>query len=314
MSYKTGATANRELLDRLMGTNRNAPLGSARSRRENWKHEKMCVSFLCGWCPFEAFKGTKFDFGACNKTHLAVARVEFDAANWKSAREYWLEYKDVLQRVQNELDFRTRRAHERLLAQHAFDRKHETLNKKFNKNDISSPAIDKVRSRINEIKSEAEILADSGKVSESQKLLTKLRVLVQVESDLVMEESKKLPHTGLFNGFAVCDVCGGLQDQTPDKLQMHNYGKIHRGFLIFHEELKKCKKKFIENKDDGKLGSRSRSVIRDRSRSRQGSRSRSQRRRPRRRQRRSRSRSYSSSGSSGSSSRSRTSRSRSNSQ
>jgi RNA-binding protein Luc7-like 2 len=66
--------AQRELLDSLMGLNRNM---DSKNQNLNYKDEKVCKFFLTGMCPHELFVNTKMDEGPCSKVHSEAIKTVF---------------------------------------------------------------------------------------------------------------------------------------------------------------------------------------------------------------------------------------------
>ena len=56
----------RALLDQLMGGERDVRLEERTGRTKQFSDADVCKFALCGICPYEIFKGTKSDLGACS--------------------------------------------------------------------------------------------------------------------------------------------------------------------------------------------------------------------------------------------------------
>lgn len=56
----------RALLDQLMGGERDVRLDERTGRTKQFSDADVCKFALCGICPYQIFKGTKSDLGACS--------------------------------------------------------------------------------------------------------------------------------------------------------------------------------------------------------------------------------------------------------
>jgi hypothetical protein len=65
--------AQRQILDELMGRDRNLPLPMRQQKKLTWDDPGVCKYNICGLCPSRLFKNTKSDLGA--KGDLASSNV-----------------------------------------------------------------------------------------------------------------------------------------------------------------------------------------------------------------------------------------------
>lgn len=68
--------AQRALLDELMGRNRDGD--KPEEDITDFRHSRVCKSYLCGLCPHDLFQNTKMDLGECPNLHLPQMRVQFE--------------------------------------------------------------------------------------------------------------------------------------------------------------------------------------------------------------------------------------------
>ena len=83
---KSEMDSQRELLDSLMGINRN-------NDRENeeisdYRDERVCKFYLVGMCPHEMFVNTKMDCGPCPKVTFDVSICQPEYLK----PDYWLHF------------------------------------------------------------------------------------------------------------------------------------------------------------------------------------------------------------------------------
>lgn len=72
---KSDLDSQRELLDSLMGINRNND--SNTNAITNFHDDRLCKFHLLGLCPHEMFVNTKMDCGPCPKVHSDALQDEF---------------------------------------------------------------------------------------------------------------------------------------------------------------------------------------------------------------------------------------------
>lgn len=73
---KSDLDSQRELLDSLMGINRNHD--REEEELNDFRDEKVCKFYLLGMCPHEMFVNTKMDCGPCPKIHSDKLREDFN--------------------------------------------------------------------------------------------------------------------------------------------------------------------------------------------------------------------------------------------
>ncbi len=73
---KSDLDSQRELLDSLMGINRNND--KSEDTITDFKDERICKYYLLGLCPHEMFVNTKMDCGPCPKIHSEPLKDEFE--------------------------------------------------------------------------------------------------------------------------------------------------------------------------------------------------------------------------------------------
>lgn len=79
----------RQLLDELMGRNRNVTSGEVKEL--HWTDDVNCVYYLVSFCPHECFINTKADLGACRKIHDEAIKKQYDEAEFDSHKKRYEE-------------------------------------------------------------------------------------------------------------------------------------------------------------------------------------------------------------------------------
>eukprot|EP00479_Gromia_sphaerica_P012641 TRINITY_DN674_c0_g2_i2.p2 TRINITY_DN674_c0_g2~~TRINITY_DN674_c0_g2_i2.p2 ORF type:complete len:82 (-),score=18.13 TRINITY_DN674_c0_g2_i2:100-345(-) len=76
--------AQRQLLDQLMGVDRNLFADEKPSRKISWYDSSVCEFYNVDFCPHDLFINTKSDLGPCEKKHDDRFKAEFER---QSSRE-----------------------------------------------------------------------------------------------------------------------------------------------------------------------------------------------------------------------------------
>ena len=76
---KSEMDSQRELLDSLMGINRNND--RKKDQISDFRDERVCKFFITGMCPHDIFMNTKVDEGPCQKIHSEALKAEFQRSN-----------------------------------------------------------------------------------------------------------------------------------------------------------------------------------------------------------------------------------------
>jgi len=77
VSVRTNMLSQKELLDQLMGKDRNLSKDDTHTVKMQWRDREVCRKHLCGFCPNIMFSNTKHDIGPCSMVHDDVLREEY---------------------------------------------------------------------------------------------------------------------------------------------------------------------------------------------------------------------------------------------
>jgi len=256
--------ATKRMLDELMGSHRNLDRRNAKKFRLDWRDDEICKYHLCGWCPIREFQGTKCSMGDCHNQHNELVRVQFNKEKWRKKQDYYEFWKSVLIKVKNEYDFRIRRSNEILVDQLEAE-PNSRIHSPPEPDPLNNPALQKVEAKIKSLESKAEKLKDEGNNTLADKLFLQVDLLENVKDDLI-EKDRRIMAAAFAKSaakthehYAVCKICGGLADQTPEKLNLHEIGVIHLGYARFHDEYTRMLDIFANNDLKSQSSSRSRS-------------------------------------------------------
>lgn len=245
-------SANRnakQLLDELMGTQRNAP--KHRRNQIDWRDDNICPYYLCGWCPFRGFARSKACIGQCYKQHNEVAKTIFQRSSWEKQFDTYVKYREALNLVKRELEFRTRRSKDKLL---------QMLQNQEGSTAAPTPQIGRREmDAIKEIGDKITALRRAG--NENPEKRSKYESQIVVLDTVLDGLQKKLSKINNINDpsrYLLCETCGGLISNINSKgggneLQMHAEGIIHMETIKYHSEIKRVDKLFAENENISKL-------------------------------------------------------------
>lgn len=255
----------RKQLDALMGSNRNGD----KNAQKHFSDPDVCKLYLCGLCPHELFTNTKMDLGDCSNIHSEPLKQAYEEARRTKDFGYEHELARELEEHIQDCDRRVIRAQKRLEeTQGASSPSHSSTQ-------ISDD--DKVTSEIKELFARAEQLGEEGKVDEAFLMTNKAEQLKQQR--ILEKSSQPAPSIPTFEGIPgtpqqqklrVCGICAAYLSQfdSDRRLADHFGGKLHLGYVIIREELRRLKAAGIEPSPSSNNRDRERERDRDRDRER----------------------------------------------
>eukprot|EP00474_Spongospora_subterranea_P006601 CRZ07059.1 hypothetical protein [Spongospora subterranea] len=225
--------SQRELLDQLMGKDRNLIDEDKKVLNQHWYDDNICKYFICGFCPHDLFYNTKSDLGPCTKIHDEHLRQTFEAESESRKASYQSAFLRLLQSLTDDVDRRKRRGSDRLAMQL--------------QPDVNDPGYIERQKQIEVIKDQQVVLIDqirqlgeSGKIDESFAVFTlfddfeKQKVDIETDHDagqkFITDHEKKM---------GVCEICGAflVQNEAESRIQSHLNGKQHVGFAMIREKI-----------------------------------------------------------------------------
>jgi len=100
--------SNRDLLDELMGKDRNVHPSQKTRKPVHFSDPDICKFYICGFCPNELFTNTKSDLGPCKKSHDDNCKEEFQNVKAKGTYPYERDFIHFLERLVDDLDRKIR--------------------------------------------------------------------------------------------------------------------------------------------------------------------------------------------------------------
>ncbi|KAI9907613.1 hypothetical protein PsorP6_004645 [Peronosclerospora sorghi] len=246
--------AQRALLDSLMGLNRDGDRPDDATL--DFKHPKVCKSYLCGLCPRELFQNTRLDTGACELLHVPALRSAFQQQVDKRDFGYERQLANELSKLLADVERKITRAQKRL------DEDGDNQDKM---------QIMQLTQDMQDSAAQAEQAAKNGNADKSLQLMEQVEQLKAKRRELLRECNAAGIHT---NGVAmmvdnvnqklrVCDVCGAFLSifDSDQRLADHFAGKIHVGYVQIRKKLKELMTAMKDRKDDIPKGRRVIAVV-----------------------------------------------------
>ncbi|XP_074596949.1 putative ATP-dependent RNA helicase kurz [Brevipalpus obovatus] len=176
----------RQLLDELMGRERNLRPTEKTSDAKDWNDPRICRYFLVCFCPNQLFTNTKADMGPCHKIHDNYIKQSYEeSAPKKQKSAFEREFIKFCQQTLGDVERRIKRAKQRLAASQT--EKVENLTIGGDPSSLSEEV--KGDSQNEEGKDQLQIMKDR-----IQKLLCQARVSSvsgEVDEDLATKIAKK---------------------------------------------------------------------------------------------------------------------------
>lgn len=240
----------RNLLDQLMGKDRNKPLSQRTAQTGNpqtWKSNDVCKPYLIDFCPHDLFPNTRADIGKCPRVHSEIFKERFDAdtSTEKSTlvAKYEADFLQQLRKIIEHCENRIRRARERT----------EAVPPEIAIPTESRAAIQRLNLEISSLVKEAERQAEQGSLTESATTMLRVGQLNLEIRQLAGEKYK-----AFLKGEVVCQVCGVLMSvaDDPDSCQDHIRGKQHSGFDLIRKKVKELEARVVIVPEETRRGSR----------------------------------------------------------
>eukprot|EP01035_Chromulina_nebulosa_P040235 gene40235-54405_t len=177
-SSKSEMDSQRELLDSLMGLNRNNDKGD--NQVMDFRDERVCKFFITGMCPNDIFVNTKMDEGPCMKVHSEALKAAFERHGDPHMYDSLIE-REFQTKVQ-EADRVIKRARARI--------EEEKIDESINP-DIN-PEVIRLNGVITSILNDAEKAAEADDIDKAQELiLMKLEDVLKEKAAVVAKISEQ---------------------------------------------------------------------------------------------------------------------------
>lgn len=233
--------SQRQMLDNLMGPERDVPYGLRRNVRITFSDPGVCKYLLvCDECPHSLFSNTKSDLGPCraelcnaNSHALLAARKEFRALDRAKRDEYGYEYDTwvFLRRLVGECDRRVARNKQRIRAEEEGLRP-ATLT------EAEQDRLQQIQEESDKLSSEAQKCGDEGDSTKATEIMKRIAVLDQERQQIIAGPQVRIGSSE--KKLVVCEVSANYMSTTDNEERMsaHYAGKQYVGWKRLRE---KCK-------------------------------------------------------------------------
>jgi hypothetical protein len=263
---KSKLDAQRELLDSLMGSDRNGDYDE--DAVTDYNDDQVCKFYLLGICPHDLFANTKVRGGSgkCSQIHSESLKMDFERDGDPDAYNSLIE-REFLERIAE--------------TDRSIGRKRDELDDN-KKPEAEVPELNheviELQAEIEATISQAEVEGEEGRIDKCVELVAKSDELERKRKGIIARISES--NKGILQGqrgvvvdvhrnLRVCDTCGSLINinETDDRrLQDHFQGKQHMGFKTMRDFVAKVKAHKLEkSKNSSSSSSDKRRDDRDRS-------------------------------------------------
>ncbi|KAF0992073.1 hypothetical protein HZS_2249 [Henneguya salminicola] len=217
-----------DLLDQLMGPNRNLAPGEKPKKLLNWSDPAVCKFYLCGFCPYELFINTKADLGNCPHVHEETLKQQYDASEDYGKLGYEESFLNFITKILNDCEKKIARGYDRL------------RNRKPIFHDPSDKeAYDKLNDKISVNLRKIEEMGSKGMVEEATYAMQNVEDL-KCELNMIVQRAISNSRFGYDREMEVCAVCGSLTlvNDLPSRFEDHLNGRQHMGYSKIRQQVK----------------------------------------------------------------------------
>ncbi|KAK5914213.1 hypothetical protein CgunFtcFv8_008669 [Champsocephalus gunnari] len=236
-----------QLLDELMGRDRNLAPDEKRSN-VRWDDEtKVCRYYLCGFCPAELFTNTRSDLGPCEKIHDENLRITYEKSSRFMKEGYERDFLRYLQSLLAEVERRIRRGHARLALSQA--QQNAGGPGPTGKNDEKGQVLTE---KIEDLVLQIEELGSEGRVEEAQGMM-KLVEQLKDERELITSTPSTIESfAAQEKQMEVCEVCGAflIVGDAQSRVDDHLMGKQHMGYAKIKSTVEELKEKLRRRSEE----------------------------------------------------------------
>lgn len=216
------------LLDQLMGYDRD----TSRKTEITWDDERICTSYLAGFCPHELFVNTRMSLGPCTKIHEENFLNKYKESSSYLKVGYENKLKRILQGFVKDVQSKIRSNEDKL-----------QITSKPNLENIIENRIRVLEREIDELVMKIEEYGNEGRIEECQYLCAQLEEKQREFKYDKIELERQKDDTNV-NQDVVCQICGAFTSKNDIKISAENHigGKIHSGYEKINEVLEDLEK------------------------------------------------------------------------
>lgn len=250
----------RQLLDELMGRNRNLSPSAALKHEKTWQDAENCRFFLHSFCPHDLFVNTRADLGPCGKLHCEEARKQYLES--KSSKKLDIEHEFIrfCSNMINEVDRKIVKGRQRL----------DLMNSKLEMRPVSKhlEQINNLNEKVQKLLREAEEAGNRGDVDQAQMLMETCDKLKDDKDSLSRQYGFASVPDHQEKQMEVCETCGAflIVGDAQSRIDDHLMGKQHIGYSRLRKALEDYR--LSQKSEERRSSSHSRSSKRSDDRSR----------------------------------------------
>lgn len=236
-----------QLLDELMGRDRNLAPDEKRCN-VRWDDEtKVCRYYLCGFCPAELFTNTRSDLGPCEKIHDENLRITYEKSSRFMKEGYERDFLRYLQSLLAEVERRIRRGHARLALSQAQQNAGGPGPSGKNEEKVQV-----LTEKIEDLVLQIEELGSEGRVEEAQGMMKLVEQLKEERELLSSTPSTIESFAAQEKQMEVCEVCGAflIVGDAQSRVDDHLMGKQHMGYAKIKSTVEELKEKLRRRSED----------------------------------------------------------------
>uniref|UniRef100_A0A6P7GIA4 Luc7-like protein 3 n=1 Tax=Diabrotica virgifera virgifera TaxID=50390 RepID=A0A6P7GIA4_DIAVI len=245
-------TAAAQLLDELMGRNRNvAP--NEKVKEVDWEDSEFCKYYLVKFCPHDLFVNTRNDLGMCPKVHDEEARKLFHKVKNPHYRklQYQKDFLRFCRSMMSDVERRIVKGKQRLALSASSKETASSATQGQNQEQIKI-----LNEKIEDLEAQAEQAGIAGNVEHAQGIL-KLCDQLKEDRDIILKHSETQVSLTAELASAqekimeVCEVCGAflIVGDAQQRLEDHLMGKQHMGFTKLKSAVDEISELVAETKE-----------------------------------------------------------------
>lgn len=242
---------NRQLLDELMGRNRNMDPNSAKRYIKTWEDPEFCrffmvmiffslflngffddyyifVLFQHSFCPHDLFVNTRADLGPCGRIHCEETKRNYAEAPDSKKYDIENDFYRFCSSMINEVDRKIIKGKQRL----------DLMNSKLEFRPVSKQQeqINSINEKVQKLVREAEEAGIRGDVDQAQNLMTLCDKLKEDKEALIRQYEQygyNLASEHQDKQMEVCEICSAflIIGDAQSRIDDHLMGKQHIGYV-----------------------------------------------------------------------------------
>ncbi|CAD7924628.1 unnamed protein product [Amoebophrya sp. A25] len=268
----------RALLDSLMGATRNEH-PKDKKRQEHYTDRDICKYWLVDCCPHQLFYTTvtgkaavNSPLGECPKQHSEFMKTQFNDALKGTGKEaedaqrhkrtYERELMRYMKRLVSDCNYKITKEKANMERKGTLTkRRREQGLTPMNQEQLTEHKIIGLKKAMQDKLKEAELLAEDGKIAQSQEMMKEVQALkdaINAQSSVAKPQSTLVEDIGDTFQEDVCEVCGltidwrcamEIENRRKGIPHPHTSGTYHQGFEQMRAKLAELEEKYADDEE-----------------------------------------------------------------